>query len=303
MSKYDHTPEKEVKKNRYDYLNDMETEKLNVLLQQESFLSTDDSYDVDLIRQIMDVLDKREPVLEDLDAEASLRTFREEILPGLEHDEIRCMVKPTPQQLIIRRRKLTLRYVLVAAILATLLGSTIIASAFGFNLWEYVIRWGKHAFMIGEVVDVTAGPESGIPPSDVGLSIAEMKTYKSACDTIADYEIPIRFPKWLPESFIFTQGEISDIPQRKSMSLLYKSDDKILMFNVITYQTSEDAAYSFEKNDGDGTTLVIGDVEHYLMKNEDQYQAVWIIDKSVYSINANVTEDEIIKIIQSMYEE
>ncbi len=93
MSKYDHTPDKEMHK-RYDYLDNMDTDKLEALLQLESFLSNDSKHDVKLIRHIMGILGMREPILTDLDVEASLKAFREEVIPDLDPDEIRSPEQP-----------------------------------------------------------------------------------------------------------------------------------------------------------------------------------------------------------------
>jgi len=46
---------------------------LQTLLQQESFLSDDDNFDVELIRQIVAILDEREPAFENFDVAASLK--------------------------------------------------------------------------------------------------------------------------------------------------------------------------------------------------------------------------------------
>ena len=88
---------------------------------------------------------------------------------------------------------------------------------------------------------------------------------------------------------------------RKSFIVLYQADNKVLMFNVVMY-SSNDATYSYEIDEGDGETITINGINHYLMTNLEQNRAVWVNDNLVYSINGNISKEDLIKMLNSIHE-
>jgi len=67
------------------------------MLQQESFFGSDDRLDVDLIQHILEILDEREPIVEEPDAELSYKVFKEEIIPQLKRKKPRQIRPPSPR--------------------------------------------------------------------------------------------------------------------------------------------------------------------------------------------------------------
>lgn len=307
MTNNEHTPAKEVNKSKYDYLRDMDTERLKALLQQESFLSSDENYDAELIQQIMNILEEREPILADLDVEASLKAFKADVVSSINVNGSNindCSNAEQPSHTIKRRTGRSFRYVLIAAVLATLLGSTVIAGAFGINFWEYVINWGKETFQIGEGAVVTSGPEViESSEGDTTIDMGETNSYLSSKEAFDAFGISVMLPSWIPDGFEFIAGDFSENPLSKSINMLYQCGDRVIMINVVTYESGDDAVYSFEKNENSGETVTVNGIEHYLMENVEQYQAVWMDGDSVCSINGTISKEEITRMIKSIYEE
>jgi hypothetical protein len=180
----DNTPHEEVNNNKsdkYAYLNSLDTAKLQALLQQESFLSDDNDFDAELVKRITAILDERDPITDVPDSEASLKQFKEEIISELNKEQkINSKSEAIQSPVLIKPRKFRrrFRFILAAAIVSILLGSTLVASAFGYKLWEYVFSWGKETFQIGTGAQVTAGPVITPSPKN-GANNAKPNKFKS----------------------------------------------------------------------------------------------------------------------------
>lgn len=154
------------KKRKYIYdLRNLDTSRLQAMLQQESFLSDDDNLNEGLIMHIVDILEEREPAFSDLDVNTSLEKFKTNVIPKIEKDltidivngEAHKNGRPEAPLKIFGRHRIAV--VPVAVILTVIIGSTAIANAAGFDLWKYVINWGKETFRIGIGLEVTEETE------------------------------------------------------------------------------------------------------------------------------------------------
>lgn len=297
-----------VKHNKYKHLEDMDTAKLHALLQQESFLSDDDHFDIELVQQIVAILEEREPGFDDINEEASLKNFREEIVPEIKraNDVSDITINASFYKSNKSQKRPTIKkrtaVALIVAIIVTLLLSTVIAQAYWHELWQAVVSWGKEIFQIG--TDIRAGGESGdseISGSNDTIEAVSTKSYHNIGDALKDFNIPISTPDWIPDGFELNRVEVSLIQQRKSFIALYQADEKVLMFNVVIY-SSNDAAYSYEIDEEDGETIIINGIKHYLMTNLEQARAVWVNGNLVYSLNGNVSREDLIKILNSIHE-
>jgi len=300
-----YSPHKEVNNNdnKYGYLKSLDTAKLQALLQQESFFSADDKLDVDLIQHIMAILDEREPVSEEPDVEESLKVFKKEIMPELEKEIIEvnsvsfAPLSAAPRPKSMRRRFAT---ILIAAIVSILLGGTLVASAFGYNIWKYVISWGKETFQIGSGAQVTAGP-SVTPLPQSGASTVKSDKYQTLDEAVVALNADILTPKWIPDGFELDGVAVLRGSERKSLTAVYKADGSTIVFSAVIYSTQE-AAYVYEIDENSGETITIAGNTCYTMTNIDQAGIVWIDKDIVYSINGNTGRDELTEMVNLIYE-
>ena len=303
----DHSPCEEVNNNQNDqfkYLKDLDTSKLQALLQQESFWSNNDQLDIDLIQHIVAILDEREPIDFEPDAAASLKSFKEEIAPYLKPEEKETSNVPlaAPVLVPIKRKRLKLRIAsaFIAAVVTALLGSTLVASALGYNIWEYVVNWGKETFQIGSGAQIT--PEPDAIDSDHGeASNINSSEFQTIDDAVAALNKSIAVPNWVPSGYKFDSADIFGSSQLKSLTAVYKSAESVVLFSAAIFNT-EDAAYSYEINEGSGESIVIQGNTCYIMTNTDQNRIVWIKGNTVYSINGDINKDDLIKMVSSIYE-
>lgn len=234
--------------------------------------------------------------------DASLKTFKEEIIPELGKERITANTSSLiPIPVATKRTRLRRRFatVLIAATVALLLGSTLVASALGYNIWAYVINWGKETFQIGSVVQVTVGP-TVTPSGQSGASNVKPKKFKCVDDAIDAINVAIKVPKWFPSGFEFISADITESSQLKGLTAVYKSDNKAIIFTSIVYST-EEAAYSYEINEASGETTSIGGNTCYIMTNIDQTGIVWVNGNIVYSINGDVSKDDLTTMVNSIF--
>jgi len=288
---------------KYDYLKEMDTARLQALLQQESFISDDDSFDDELIRSVVDILEEREPVYGELDIKASIYRFKSEVVPKLNteisvaDDAFGSNVKRPDR--VNKKRKLLIT--VIAAIFLFLLGSTAIAGAMGYDFWEFVISWGKDTFIIGTEMKIAETPEV-LSPVEGSSTIrnAETGNYQTIEEAAQALGITVLTPDWMPDGFELTKAETLETPMNKGIIALYQYDDKVLIYNVSAYFDKAPSS-AYEMDEGSGEVLKINNIDHYIMTNSGQMSAVWIRDKYVYSMNGDVSREEIIKILKSMY--
>lgn len=303
----DYSPNKEVNNNKsekYEYLKILDTSKLQALLQQESLLSDDDNFDIDLIQHIMAILDEREPIndiTEKSDVNTSLQEFKEKIISELEKEKDIIKVSSFAPILVKTKRKGIRRRcaaIVIAAIVVMILGNTLVASATGFNLWEYVINWGKETFQIGSGFQVRPTTTSSGQSEASNVKSGKFQTINDAIDTL---NVNIAAPSWIPSSYEFQSASISNSSLLKALTAIYKADDNVIIFSATVYST-EEAAYSYEIDEASGESMSIDGNTCYIMTNVDQNRIVWIKGNVVYSINGNATKDDLVKMVHSIYE-
>jgi len=296
------------KKRKHIYnLRNLDTSRLQAMLQQESFLSDDDNLNEELVMHIVDILEEREPVFNDLDVNASLEKFKTEIIPKIEKDLTTGMAcgeaykndrSDAPGE-VCRRRRIAI--VPAAVILMVIIGSMAIANAARFDLWKYVIDWGKETFRIGTGLEIIEGAElTGPVDGKATTRMIDPGSYRTIDEAIGALDISILTPNWIPDGFSVSKVETSVTPLHKAITVLYQNDGKVLMYNATVY-SSNAASSVYEMDEGSGEVLVINDHEHYFMCNMGQVRVVWIKDECVYSINGNISKDEIVKMINSIY--
>lgn len=293
--------------NRLACLRSLNTAKLQAMLQQESFFGSDDRLDVDLIQHILEILDEREPIVEEPDAELSYKVFKEEIIPQLKKEKAEAnpasltQVSAAPRRGSVRRR---IAVVLIAAIVSLLLGGTLVASAFGQNIWSSFIRWGKDTFQIGPEVQITSGPSTDPSPeisAESTISLLEPEEYQSLDEAIEAMGPEVLALKWIPDGFELKRAMVTKGRQVESLTALYKAGDSVLIYDVSFYFTGN-ASFSYEIDENSVEPINISGNTCYIVSNLDKKGIIWIDKEVVYNIFGNVDRDTLIKMVESIYE-
>ena len=175
----------------YPFLEQMRTEELEALLQQEFTAADGGEPDVDYIMAIMEVMKQRDanPPAAEADVDAAWRDFKEnyqgqasayetEVLPERDSSHLDQITSPSPKK---KSRRILRAAVITAACIVILCGA---ASAFGFDILQAFADWTAETFGF-----VTPGQEEAEVPQDpyleLRLAVAE------------ETDLPV-VPNWAP---------------------------------------------------------------------------------------------------------
>lgn len=240
--------------------------------------------------RIMAALREKEPLEYERSAEEQWAVFqaehREELSQlGIRTDDKKKEVRPgrTGSGQVGRRRNVRVltRIALVAVLIVVLLiGAAVTASALGFELWGLAPKWTQEDLRF-----VTEKPgvqdKKDIPTALAALGIDE----------------PL-YPHWLPEDMVRENVEIQLDPVFLFES--YCGKDRDLLITIVPSSISDTAVY--QRSESDLKEYIAGNTIHYIFHDIDQTSAVWYTQNYTILIVGNITDGEMQRIIDSIYE-
>lgn len=282
---------------------DYTVEELRAALQRYFLFSELDDEAVDEMEQILAVLRKKAPFTHLHTNEEMWEEFKtthaddfaalgirketetEEVVEQKpEADETVIRSEPVPVRKPRRQIRGLLRVGLIAAALIVLLaGVTVAAGAMGYNLWGWIPKWtDEDVRFVAETPVQTPGEDDlhGIPTVLASMGITE----------------PL-YPTWLPEDFMRTESKIVEKPlflQEK-----YTGNERELTITISPTTGSETATY--QKEDDLPEEYLSGGAIHYIFNNTNNVLAVWYTERYSTVIAGNITQDEMKRIIDSVY--
>ncbi|NLL39840.1 MAG: DUF4367 domain-containing protein [Clostridiales bacterium] len=286
-------------KNRdFSKFDNMSTEELEEILRADSQLPDDVNSDTDAILYIMGVIAKREkehPTGKFTDVHKAWKSFTDYYLPYSNDDKAlydfeNGESKVNGQANLLppsrpNKKSRVMRASLVAAVFSVLLlAGTVTAKAFGLDLWGTIAKWTMETF--GYSMPGTTENPAG---------------YISLQDALSKYGVtePIA-PSWIPEGYKLISVDVSETPVKTKFLATYKNNSDELIISVT--KTLNRSLATFEKDANEVTMYVAGGIEHYIMTNNGRKRAVWIVDSYECAISGQITDDEIVRMIDSIYE-
>ncbi len=175
--------------------------------------------------------------------------------------------------------------------------TSVVASAFGHNFINLAIDWGKETFHF------SSQDQSKLPNN--GDNVSERIINHDIEMIFADIQPRPSLPEWLPEDFVFKYAEKFNRIGSTNIILYYEHDtnDKIIIFDFDIYMDNKlpEIDTAFEKDENLVEIYERNSIEHYILKNIDQVQAVWSNFNIVYHVSGDVLVEEMEKIIDSLY--
>lgn len=295
----------------FSIFDSMDTESLREILRQDSFLAENEESDTDVILYIMGVIERRAaqfPGRDGSDVEAAWHTFTQHYAPdadgrSLYEDEEDGEAQPAPafatqkkdkrKGYSQRKRRLLSVASTVALVIVIFFVGSVSAYAMGYDLWGAVVQWSAETFGF-------AYPDPEKPDAEPGLELGglEFSSLQEALDT---YEVKgAMVPTWLPEGYELLQIEVNESPRATLFYAAYQNREYLLSISIKEMYT--ESTRIFEKNDGPVTIYEAGGRAHYLAPNNARMTAIWINGVCECAVSGNVTEEEMKKIIDSIYE-
>lgn len=282
----------------YPFLEQMRTEELEALLQQEFAAADGGEPDVDYIMAIMEVMKQRDanPPAAEADVDAAWRDFKEnyqgqasayetEVLPERDSSHLDQITSPSPKK---KSRRILRAAVIMAACIVILCGA---ASAFGFDILQAFADWTAETFGF-----VTPGQEEAEAPQDpyleLRLAVAE------------ETDLPV-VPNWAPKGTV-SKEEVSVINRSDGVRLqaTYINSQGEFTIRIQIYNSLPEEYFGvYQKNDHNVTKYDSGGIIHYLMENTETCSVAWLNGDIETLIQGNLTMGDLEKMVDSIYEE
>lgn len=182
----------------------------------------------------------------------------------------------------------------VAAVFALMLMvGTITAYALGYDVFGAIATWTKETFIFTYVTDFEE--ESSIPHKNIG----ECRDLQEALD---EYGVTEKLaPTYVPKGYEQIEFKIYDEDDNLNIVNAFIKDDRTIIISITKNVSSSGAKY--QKDEGDPEIYEAGGIKHYIMTNMGNYKAVWNSGEFECGISGLVEKDELIKMIDSIYEE
>lgn len=312
------------KKNRYDYskYDEMSTETLEEILRMDFQMSEDAESDIDAILYISEVIAQREKDLPDV--EAAWKQFNTKYRPyvtdgrslydfGDEDDAPEAApdhfaaesnshtFHAAPQRKRQRGTRRLVRLAVIAAVMTVFLFATsATAYALGYDLWGAFIQWTKETFSFVSPAISESDAETNWVSN---LSEGEYATLQDALTAYGVTESLV--PTWIPDNFAMQTLSVSENakPGCVVFYTTFSCQDKWLTVQINMYHSFDNMDYTiWQKDEAEITSIDSNGHTFYMVENAGRWSATWTDDLFECNITGDVTSEELVKIIESIYE-
>ena len=257
-----------------------------LLVEIDRIMEQGENMDVERVEYLLAALQERAPVMEDYDPVKQWEKVQEDHPLFFTEDVLDTM--PTKKKVL--RGNFFKKASRICQIAATLLLVIVItANAAGVNPVQAVIRWADG------VVQMYGNP-SGVMELPTAV---EGSAYKSLEEALIAAEIdPHTVPDWIPKDYTLIDVKIQENDNMVRYSATYSSERGDLSIRVVKHEDTKWVTVS-ERDEG-GYLYQHNEIERYIISNYEQVKAGWALDNIVYSISGQITETELLKMIDSI---
>ena len=264
----------------------MSTEELEEILRLDLDAPPEQESDTEVLLTIMEILAQRKKESGKKAFEA-LESFRLNYMP--EEDQtapiLHCKKKTYSRTPARWLRTLAA----TAAVVALILLSSVTAKAFGWDIWDAVIKWTEDTFHIC----IGNPSDAGNPGNSDGLLY---NTLLEALDT-AEVDVALA-PTWFPLDYSLTKITIERSPLQKVYTAIYQRGGESIRIQIFDYLNT-DPEY-VEHGEGLIETYEKDGIKYYLFSNNENMLAVWINGPFECQISGKITLDELKTMIDSI---
>ncbi len=259
----------------------MSTEELEELLRLEQ--NAGGMPDVDRIKAILAALEAREGEAPHVDVDAAWDDFKENYLSGEPLYPMPTEETAQPHPVRTRKKPLVRIAIIAAALLVLVIGSTITASAIGFNLWNEFIEWTSETLGIRFKERIDMQHEWNPELHDLNCAMSQGNMPKHIV------------PHYLPDGYkqvFFTADNEAIIAQ-------YEKDEETIFIQF--FRIVSDNGELFQRDDEASERYFVGGVDHVISTNMGKYLATWTNEGWECSISGVPLKQELLRMIDSIY--
>lgn len=297
-----------------EYYSQKSTPELQAILQADILLDEEDALGPDSLMAILEVMQERqenEPKTYP-DVSEFMERFWENELSNIEERiktaeaessasvSVELQIEPTGKQNVAKRSrrnwvKSTLRVASIFLVALVLFGTvSVSAYAAGFNIWGAVAKWTDERFSFGDTNKVMAMPLSPDFEGDY-YSLQDALDAYGITDTVA--------PTWIPNGYALSRLKVAEKQSyNEFLAACNGNYEGVLTISIVQHKRDDLDFAIQEKDSSEVLVHTMGGVDHYIMSNNGRIVALWISGGCECAIRGNITIDEMVRIIDSIYE-
>lgn len=108
-------------------------------------------------------------------------------------------------------------------------------------------------------------------------------------------------PMWIPEGYTLTYCNEIRTENKTTVMAGFKNDPKVICYNLAI--RLENVPTKYQKEEAGVVSYDFEDTTHYIIRNYDMWVVIWTQENIECSVSVDCREDELYKIIQSIYDE
>ncbi len=192
-----------------------------------------------------------------------------------------------------RKWGMALRVAGIAVALMVLLVS-ISTQAEAETFWERLVRWTD------SVISFFSPDYASNEPQPYEFR-TDHPGLQQIYDTVAGLGVtdPV-VPMWLPEGYTLILCQDMKSANKTTVVAAFQNGDKLINFNIDVYFAGVNNQY--QKDETDVKIVEFKGIEHRIVRNTDAWVAIWAQDQIECSISIDCQEDELYKILRSVYD-
>lgn len=193
-----------------------------------------------------------------------------------------------------RRRRFSKAIIVLAAVITLLLATSLVAYATGHDMWRAVAAWTSELFGFTQEETETQGTFGSSTTEPQSSEFTNIEDALNASGLSCEID-----PSWLPDGF---EGPVVSVVNLNSTLIVvadYYSGSRNIKIQAV--DVTNDAVAIYEKDNEAVFTYIQGDITHYIMDNIEKPVAVWRANGIECSISGDISQEELLYIIDSIY--
>ena len=260
-------------------LSAMSAEELTQALDDAFDSMTEETYDDAVISAYLDALDQKDPMVEP-DVDAELSRFWNTVVSAIPSEFIAARKRK------MRWRRMLRTGLVAAAAVVLLFGSMVVAQAAGLDVFGAVARWTQETFHISV-------QDTGEPAWFEGHE-EELEAANLSAELL---------PTWIPEGYVVGEILSYDLSEWTDIFIPFSNSENHSTLDLsIAIFDNFDAVESFvyEKDSAPVQTFQVNGRTAYLFENLGMKVVVYQDQNVVYSIQGDLSQDDFLKIVDSI---
>lgn len=285
-------------------LDKLSTEEIRSILESETALELDSN----MLLYMLDILENRDALLKpSVDEEEALKSLKENYLTD-DIIDVPDVNRDTPKIISIeeikrRRNKLSvgsriLKPLITAALVIVLMFTLSFgAMAAGIDVFGAIARWTEDLFGF-ERCDEDAYVGATLGEDKVAPVLARLHEDLMNAGVTEDV-----LPAYIPEGYTIQEYSSYAMPTNNVFICTLDNNGNKIFLSYIVYSSDIGENGKYHKNVGNPEELVINGLTHYIIDNDGETVIVWMNGNVEGSISGMVSEDVLLEILYSVYEE